>query len=87
MLEENYKKCQNEIASIWLDLTKAIGTIQTDVAKLQQDMQKQNSIILGVQKEVTAALQDFAPKLYNLTFGKSCPVSSPPNPAAATSES
>lgn len=65
-----------------------MGTIQTDVQKLKQDMEKQNAIILGVQHEVTEALQDFAVKLYDLTFGKTSMSTHTLNPAlgAATSK-
>jgi hypothetical protein len=37
-------------------------------------MEKQNAIILGMQQEVTGALQDFARKLYDLTIGKNIPL-------------
>ena len=33
-------------------------------------MKRQNAIILGMQREVAAVLEDFALKLYNLTVGK-----------------
>jgi hypothetical protein len=59
-LEQHYHSCKVEIASIQSELTSAINTILTDVAKLQTDM---------------AALQDFALKLYELTVGKINPPS------------
>ena len=84
----HYDQCKSDIAFIRSDLTTAMGTIQTDVQKLKQDMEKQNAIILGVQHEVTEALQDFAVKLYDLTFGKTSMSTHTLNPAlgAATSK-
>lgn len=60
--------------TIHSDLTLSIVSIQLDVAKVKSDMEKQNAIILGMQQEVTGALQDFARKLYDLTIGKSFPI-------------
>jgi len=73
-LERHYAQCQLDISTIWSDLTSSLATIQSDVAKVKSDMEKQNAIILGMQQEVTGALQDFARKLYDLTIGKNVPI-------------
>jgi len=73
-LERHYDKCRSDITTIRSDLAQSIVSIQLDVAKVKSDMEKQNAIILGMQQEVTGALQDFARKLYDLTIGKSFPI-------------
>jgi len=69
-LEKHYNKCCSDINTIRSDLTTSIASIQSDVEKIKNDMEKQNAIILGMQQEVTAALQDFARKLYDLMLGQ-----------------
>jgi hypothetical protein len=69
-LEKHYNKCCSDINTIRSDLTISIASIQSDVERIKTDMEKQNAIILGIQQEVTAALQDFARKLYDLTLGQ-----------------
>jgi hypothetical protein len=62
---------QKEITIICSELENAITTIHTNIATVKEDIKRQNIIILGFQREVTAALQDFAVKLYSLTNSSS----------------
>ncbi len=66
-LEQQFQACQKEIETIRTDLETSINAIQIDVASVKDNIKKQNAVILGFQREVTAALQDFAIKLYALT--------------------
>ncbi len=66
-LELQFRSHQKEINTMHTDLDTAIATIWNDIVAVKEDIKKQNSVILGFQREVMVALQDFARKLYYLT--------------------
>jgi hypothetical protein len=66
-LETYVWNCQSEISTLCSDLDSKVDIIQQDVESVKTEIKKQNIIIMGIQHEVQAALQDFAMKLYTMT--------------------
>jgi hypothetical protein len=73
VLEQYAKTFQSKISTLRSDLDSKVDIIQQDVESIKTKIKKQNVIILGIQHELQAALQDFAIKLYTLTNMKSTP--------------
>jgi hypothetical protein len=59
--------CQSEISTLHSDLDSKVDIFQQDVESVKTEIKKQNIIIMGIQHEVQAALQDFAMKLYTMS--------------------